>query len=170
MSKGRICQDELTCSHTEIEVADPTGGIVHLQYINTGRTSTSIDPVTLGKEVARAPAYMIRTRKAGIDPQVSRSRGGHLTRRPPRRWAEKRGRPGAGIMEADDRQVTTVQPSFHHRHSTNRVSRGVTIVGERAVTPHLCSPTMITLMILGLSSADGGMTVGLSSLDGRRLP
>ena len=37
----------------------------------------------------------------------------------------KTGTPGAGIMEADDRQVTTVftvQPSFHHRHSTNRVS------------------------------------------------
>ena len=34
-------------------------------------------------------------------------------------------KPGAGIMEADDRQVTTVftvQPSFHHRRSTNRVS------------------------------------------------
>ena len=32
---------------------------------------------------------------------------------------------GAGIMEADDRQVTTVftgQPSFHHRHSTNPIS------------------------------------------------
>ena len=32
---------------------------------------------------------------------------------------------GAGIMEADDLQVLTVftfQPSFHHRHSTNRVS------------------------------------------------
>ena len=31
---------------------------------------------------------------------------------------------GAGIMEADDRQVTvfTVQPSLRHRHSTNRVS------------------------------------------------
>ena len=31
----------------------------------------------------------------------------------------------AGIMEADDSKVTTVftvQPSFHHRHSTNRVS------------------------------------------------
>ena len=30
--------------------------------------------------------------------------------------------PGTGIMEADDRQVMTiftVQPSFHHRHSTN---------------------------------------------------
>ena len=34
-------------------------------------------------------------------------------------------KPGAGIMKADNRQVTTVftvQPSFHHRHSTNRVS------------------------------------------------
>ena len=29
--------------------------------------------------------------------------------------------PGAD-MEADDRQVTKVQPSFYHRHSTNRVS------------------------------------------------
>ena len=48
--------------------------------------------------------------------------------------------PGAGITEADDRQVTTVftvQPSFHHRHLTNRVSWSVTIVGERAVTPPL---------------------------------
>ena len=36
----------------------------------------------------------------------------------------------AGIMEADNRQVTivfTVQPSFHHRHSTNRV-RGAHIM------------------------------------------
>ena len=43
-------------------------------------------------------------------------------------------RSGAGIIEADDRQVTTVftvQPSFHHRHSTNRVSRIVIVVGER---------------------------------------
>ena len=48
--------------------------------------------------------------------------------------------PGAGIMKADDSQVTTVftvQPSFHHRHSTNRVSLSVSIVGERAITPHL---------------------------------
>ena len=53
-------------------------------------------------------------------------------------------RSGAGIMEADDRQVTTVftvQPSFHHRQSTNRVLRSVTIVGERAVTPHETLPS-----------------------------
>ena len=51
---------------------------------------------------------------------------------PPVAFAKTRG----GIMEADDRQMTTVQPSFHHRYSTNRVS-SVTIVGERAVTPPL---------------------------------
>ena len=36
--------------------------------------------------------------------------------------------PGARIMEADDRQVTTVftvQPPFHHQHSTNRLSWSV---------------------------------------------
>ena len=35
------------------------------------------------------------------------------------------GRPGTGIMETDDRQVTTVftvHPSLHHGHTTNRVS------------------------------------------------
>ena len=54
--------------------------------------------------------------------------------------------PGTGIMEADDRQVTTVftvQPSFHHRHSTNRVSWSVTIVGERRGEVWL--PTIVTL-------------------------
>ena len=52
---------------------------------------------------------------------LKRSRGTHKTL-------------GAGIMEADDRQVTTVftvQPSVHHRHSTNPVSWSVTIVSER---------------------------------------
>ena len=45
-----------------------------------------------------------------------------------------------GRYQGDDRQVMTVftvQPSFHHRHSANPVSWSVTIVGERAVTPHL---------------------------------
>ena len=39
-------------------------------------------------------------------------------------------RPGAGIMEADHRQVTTVftvQPSFHHRHSTNHRLVGLVV-------------------------------------------
>ena len=70
--------------------------------------------------------------------------------------------------------VFTVQPSLHHRHSTNRVSWSVTIVGERRgeVWQHV-RRRWSRFMILGLSSADGGVTVGLwklSSLDGRRPP
>ena len=40
-------------------------------------------------------------------------------------WQALTAEAGAGIMEADDRPVTTVftvQQSFHHRHSTNRIS------------------------------------------------
>ena len=54
-------------------------------------------------------------------------------------WLKRRGSQcemwsGAGNMEANNCQVPTVftvWPSFHHRHSTNQVSRNVTIVGER---------------------------------------
>ena len=80
-------------------------------------------------------------------------------------------------MEVDDRQVTTVftvEPSFHHRHSTIRVSWSVTIVGKRRGEVWLrVRRQWKRFMILGLSSADGRMTVGLwklSSLDGRRPP
>ena len=58
-------------------------------------------------------------------------------------------RPGAGIMEADDRQVTTVftvQPSFHHRHSTHRVS--CSVYHRRRTCSHTSprrSTTMVTL-------------------------
>ena len=59
------------------------------------------------------------------------------------------GWPGASIMEADDHQVTTVytvQPSFHHRHSTNRVSWSVTICRRTCSHASLRRlPTMVTL-------------------------
>ena len=74
-------------------------------------------------------------------------------------------RPGAGIMEADDRQMTTVftvQPSFHYRPSTNPVSWSVTIVGERRgeVWLHVRRRWQ-RFMIHGLPRADSGMTVEL---------
>ena len=76
--------------------------------------------------------------------------------------------PGAGIMEANDYPVTTVftvQPSFPHRHSTNRVSWSVAIVGERRgeVGLHVRWRWQ-HIMILGLSSADGGLMVGLKTV------
>ena len=48
VSQGRICSDNSTCCHTEIEVADPTFYLTQSQYTDTGPTSSSTDPVTPG--------------------------------------------------------------------------------------------------------------------------
>ena len=46
--QGRICSDNFTCCHTEIEVADPTFHLTPSQYTDTGPTSPSADPITPG--------------------------------------------------------------------------------------------------------------------------
>ena len=46
--QGRICSDNFTCCHTEIEVADQTFYLTQSQYIDTGPTSPSADPITPG--------------------------------------------------------------------------------------------------------------------------
>ena len=48
VSQGRIFTDNFTCYHTEIEVADQTFYLTQSQYIDTGPTSPSIDPITPG--------------------------------------------------------------------------------------------------------------------------
>ena len=48
VSQGRFCSDNLTCCHTEIEVADPTFHLTQSQYTDTGPTSPSADPITPG--------------------------------------------------------------------------------------------------------------------------
>ena len=48
VSQGRICSDNFTCCHTEIEVADPTFHLTQSQYTDTGPTSPSADPITPG--------------------------------------------------------------------------------------------------------------------------
>ena len=48
VSQGRICSDNFTCCHTEIEVSDPTFHLTHSQYTDTGPTSPSTDPITPG--------------------------------------------------------------------------------------------------------------------------
>ena len=45
VSQGRICSDNLTCCHTEIEVADQTLHLAQSQYTDTGPTSPSSDPM-----------------------------------------------------------------------------------------------------------------------------
>ena len=48
VSQGRICSDNFTCCHTEIEVADPTFYLTQSQYTDTWPTSPSTDPITPG--------------------------------------------------------------------------------------------------------------------------
>ena len=48
VSQGRICLDNFTCCHTDIEVADPTFYLTQSQYTDTGLTSPSADPITPG--------------------------------------------------------------------------------------------------------------------------
>ena len=48
VSQGRICSDNFTCCHTEIEVADPTFYLTQSLYTDTGPTSPSADPITPG--------------------------------------------------------------------------------------------------------------------------
>ena len=65
-------------------------------------------------------------------------------------------------MEADNCQVTTVQPSFHHRRSTNGVSRRLPSSANDAVRCDcMFADDGNALMILSLSSTDGGMTLEL---------
>ena len=86
--QGRICSDNLSCCHTEIEVADQTFHLTQSQYTDTGPTSPSTDPITPG---ARQGSHwsanfkvtgMTRPGKilaqAGFEPKIFRSRGGRL--------------------------------------------------------------------------------------------
>ena len=48
VSQRRICTDNFTCCHTEIEAADQTFHLTQSQYTDTGPTSPSADPITPG--------------------------------------------------------------------------------------------------------------------------
>ena len=43
VSQGRICSDNFTCCHTEIEAADQTFYLTQSEYTDTGPTSPSAD-------------------------------------------------------------------------------------------------------------------------------
>ena len=48
VSQGRICSDNFTCCHTQIEVAEQTFHLTQSRYTDTGPTSPSTDPITSG--------------------------------------------------------------------------------------------------------------------------
>ena len=56
-SQGRICSDNFTCCHTDIEVANQTFHLIQSQYPYTGSTSPSTDPITPGREATGVPIF-----------------------------------------------------------------------------------------------------------------
>ena len=54
VSQGRICSDNFTCCHTEIEVADQTFHLTQSQYTDTGPTSPSTGWVATGVPIFKS--------------------------------------------------------------------------------------------------------------------
>ena len=99
VSQGRICSDNFTCCHTEIEVADPTFHLTRSKYTDTGPTSPSTDPTTSGTwRGSRWTANFLshwydstleKSRcKRDLNPGSSALEGDTLTTRPIRRLPE----------------------------------------------------------------------------------
>ena len=97
VSQGRICSDNLTCCHTEIEVADQTFLLTQSQYTDTGPSSPSADPIMPGAWQSSHWSAILshwydstpkNPAQAGFEPGIFRSRGGRLTTRPTRRSLE----------------------------------------------------------------------------------
>ena len=94
VSQGRICSDNSTCCHTEIDVADQALYLTQSQYTDTGPTSPSADPITpcawqgrrwsVNFEVTgMIPPGKIPS-QAGFEPRIFLSRGGRLNH-----WAKE---------------------------------------------------------------------------------
>ena len=99
VSQGRICSDNFTCCHTDIEVADPTFHLTQSQYTDTGPTSPSADPITPGAwqdshwSANFEVTGMTRPRKKSLrkrdwNPGSSALEADALTTRPTRRLRE----------------------------------------------------------------------------------
>ena len=84
VSQGRICSDNFTCCHTELEVADQTLRLIQSQYTDTGPTSSSTDLITPGAWQdshwsAKFFSYWYdSTRKRDWKSRIFLSRGGRL--------------------------------------------------------------------------------------------
>ena len=88
VSQGRICSDNHTCCHTEIEVADPTFYLTQSQHTDTGPTSPSADTITpgawrvaTGVPIFKSLVWLDPEKiplQAGFEPGTFRSRGGRL--------------------------------------------------------------------------------------------
>ena len=103
-SQGRICTDNFTCCHTEIEVADSTFYLTQSQYTDTRPSSPSADPIMPG---------------AWQDSHWNASFEVTGMTRPRKKSRRKRdSNPGSSALEADALTTRPTRRSTHHVHST----------------------------------------------------
>ena len=97
VSQGRICLENVTCCHTEIEVADQTFYFIQLQYTETGSTSPSADLISPGawqdrhcsarfEVTGMTRPGKIPTEKAGIEPGSAALKADTVITMPTRRY------------------------------------------------------------------------------------
>ena len=95
VSQGRICSDNFTCCHTEIEVADQTFYLTQSQYTDTGPTSPNADPITPGAwqgshwSANFSVTGMTRPRRKNPGASGIRTPDLPLSRRTPYHWANE---------------------------------------------------------------------------------
>ena len=117
VSQGRICSDNLTCRHTEIEVADPTFYLTQSQYTDTGPTSPRADPITPG-------AWQGSHWSANFEVTG-------MTRPPKKKSRRKRdSNPGPCALEAD---ALTTRPTRRSKGREQRGARGTEDLNYRGV-------------------------------------
>ena len=121
VSQGRICTDNFTCCHTEIEAADQTFHLTQSQYTDTGPTSPSTDPImpgawqgshwsanVLSHWYDSTPKKSCRKRDSNLGPSALEA--GALTTRPTRRSSIGKG------------NRVNVNWNLHHLHVTDILS------------------------------------------------
>ena len=72
VSQGRICTDNFTCCHIEVEFADQAFYLTQSQYTDTGPTSPSPDLIIPGAWQGIATGVPIFNSPAWLDPKNSR--------------------------------------------------------------------------------------------------
>ena len=113
VSQGRICSDNFTYCHTEIEVADQTFRFPQSQYTDTGLTSPSTGPITPGAWQGRAT----HTHTPGI----FRSRGGRHSHQANEAARGSRGAASTTVIAA----IATA--ASVERHPGSRIRAGVSM-------------------------------------------
>ena len=103
-SQGRICSDNFTCCHTEIEIADQTFYLTQSQYTDTGLTSPRADPIMPGSLAGKPLECQFLSHWYDLTPKKSRRK--------------QDSNPGSSTLEVDAFTIRPTRRSFSPCKST----------------------------------------------------